>query len=203
MLVRRLSATCELLRQSVQCRAHGRLQLYVNPQATPFLHRTVHPTSFLARLLPQSQSPPHPALILALIPFLLPLSPSPALSTPERYRKILSKIETPARLHSQHALAVADSRLLDIVAANNIRTLACLEGARLLEAWGDGHGAVSLAWAAGLGKLSGVGEQFVAGSSIDSVKLERHRRLAAMRYKAALVEPPRTGREMGHRIHLL
>lgn len=73
----------------------------------------------------------------------------------------------------------------------------------MLEAWGDGHGAVSLAWATGLGKLSGVGEQLVAGNSVDAVKLERHRRLMEIRYKATLVEPPRTGRDLGHRIHLL
>jgi hypothetical protein len=180
----------------------ARLQLYANPQFSASLHRAVNPTSFLARLLPSSPSPPHPALILALIPLLLHLSPSSALSSPERCKTILARLDTPARLHAQHALAVADSRLIDIVAASNIRALACFENARLLEGWG-GNLSVSLAWAAGLAKLGGIGEQFVSGFEIDPKRVEKDERMRESRYKVMVVEPPKTAKELGQRINLL
>jgi len=112
------------------------------------------------------------------------------------------RLETPARLHAQHALAVADSRLIDIVAANNIRSMACFENARLLEGWG-GNASVSLAWAAGLAKLGGIGEQFVQGYEVEHGRLSKDKRLREARFRAVVVEPPKTAKELGQRIHLL
>ena len=144
------------------------------------------------------------------MPYLLPLSPSPTLSQPARVQTITARLETPARSHGQHALAVADRRLLDIIEANNIRSLTCYEGARLLEGWVEGSAAVSMAWAAGLGKLGGWGEPFATslsgGGMVGSSKArirEKDRKLAEMRYRGMLVEPPKDGPEWGQRVHLL
>jgi len=80
--------------------------------------------------------------------------------------------------------------------------MSCFENARLLEGWG-GNASIPLAWAAGLAKLGGIGEQFVEGYEVDRVRLLRDKRMREVRYKATVVEPPRTAKELGQRIHLL
>ena len=60
-----------------------------------------------------------------------------------------------------------------------------------------------MAWAAGLGKLGGVGLQWSEAPSARSEKLKREKNLREIRYKGTTVEPPKDGRELGERILLL
>ena len=144
--------------------------------------------------------------MLALMPYLLPLSPSPALSDPERCRKILTKIDTPARLHAQHALSVADPRIIDVIAANVIRCAYYIEQGRLLETLTEMGGTGIVAWAAGLGKLGGIGERFLPALPLDPTSIRRRERtekLKVVRWRGSIAEPPKNAKEYGQRIHLL
>ena len=180
-----------------------RLQLYVGPPSIPFLHRAVSPTALLSRLSSQSTSPPHPALLLSLIPFLLPLSLSNSLSSVFRSEQIISSLSAPNLAHSHAALSSADARIIDVVAASCIRGVRSYEGARFLEGWGTSTASTAMAWAAGLGKLGGVGESFVGGGVGRERKVEREKRLREIRHKGTVAEPPKNGKELGERIHLL
>jgi hypothetical protein len=61
-----------------------------------------------------------------------------------------------------------------------------------------------MAWAAGLGKLGGVGEAVIGSSGKErEEKVARERRLREIRPKGVVVEPPKTPQELGERIDLL
>lgn len=180
-----------------------RLQLYVGPPSIPHLHFAVPPSALLSRLSSHSTSPPHPALLLSLIPLLLPLSPSTLLSSSFRSEQIISNLSAPNLAHSHAALSSADARIIDIVAASCLSGIRSYQGARFLEGWGASTAPTAMAWAAGLGKLGGVGESFVGGGVARERKMAREKRLREIRYKGTVAEPPKNGKELGERIHLL
>ena len=74
---------------------------------------------------------------------------------------------------------------------------------RFLEGWGAAGNGTALAWAAGLGKLGGVGEGIVGGGAGYREKVERENRLRTVRRKSCLTGPPSDGREFGERVRLL
>jgi hypothetical protein len=75
---------------------------------------------------------------------------------------------------------------------------------RYLDGWAEASGGAAMAWAAGLGKLGGVGEGLVGGNSpVREERIARERRLREIRSKSTVVEPPRTPAELGQRIELL
>jgi hypothetical protein len=164
----------------------------------------INAATFKARLSPGSTSPPHSSLILSLLPFLLPLSPSRALSEPSRVSVLSTLLLAPARSLAAHAYAAADPRLLDVIAGNATRALHLYLGGRFLDGWAEASGGSAMAWAAGLGKLGGVGEAMVgSGGKERSEKVARERRLREIRPKGVVVEPPKTPQELGERIDLL
>ncbi len=101
------------------------------------------------------------------------------------------------------ALSTADARIIDIVAASCIRGLSSYLGARFLEGWGTASSATATSWAAGLGKLGGVGGRLVEASSGRTERVERETKLREIRRKGCLTEPPQDGKELGERILLL
>ncbi len=61
-----------------------------------------------------------------------------------------------------------------------------------------------MAWAAGLGKLGGVGQRYAGGvGSSRSERIEKEKRLRHIRRKGCIVEPPRDGKQYGERVNLL
>lgn len=179
------------------------LQLYIGPPSVPYLHYAVSPSALLSRLSSTSTSPPHPALVLSLIPFLLPISPCTALSTRARIEEITGSLASAARAHSYMALTAADNRLIDVVSASCIRGLTSYYAAHFLEGWGTASSGTSMAWAAGLGKLGGVGERFAQGGTGRSERVDREKKLRLIRRKGTIAPPPKDAKEYGERVFLL
>jgi hypothetical protein len=100
-------------------------------------------------------------------------------------------------------MSAPDGRLLDAAIGDAIRAMACYRQARFLEGWGEGARAAALAWAAGLGKLGGIGEQFAGPGPGREERVERERRYRLFAHKAQVIEPARTAAELGHRITVL
>ena len=117
-----------------------RLQLYVGPPSVPYLHYAVPPATFMSRLSSGSTSPPHPTLIYSILPFLLPISPSTALSSSPRQEQLSSLLQVHGRDQTSIALSTTDPRLLDVVAACTLSNRTTVHGARFLEGWGETSG---------------------------------------------------------------
>jgi len=101
------------------------------------------------------------------------------------------------------AMSAPDGRLLDAAIGDALRAMFCYRQARFMEGWGEGARAAALAWAAGLGKLGGVGERFTSGSEGRGERVELEMRLRSLVYKGQVVEPARDAAEHGRRIEIL
>ncbi|WWD17504.1 hypothetical protein CI109_101945 [Kwoniella shandongensis] len=175
------------------------IQLYVGPPSCAFLHPIIPPSTLVARLSPNSTSPIHACLLLSFIPFLLPLSPSPALQSPS----IPSLLLPHSRAQSVHAITVADPRFLDLLTANMIRGMTFYDQARFLEGWAETPASAGMIHATGLDKMGYVGERFLAEKS-DGWK-ERSAREKKMRLviqKGVIIPPPETVKEFEDRMNL-
>jgi hypothetical protein len=93
--------------------------------------------------------------------------------------------------------------LMDAAIGDGLRAMFCYRQARFMEGWGEGARAAALAWAAGLGKLGGVGERFGGGSEGREDRVGREMRLRSLFHKGQVVEPARDAAEHGRRIDIL
>lgn len=102
------------------------------------------------------------------------------------------------------AMSNPDGRLLDAIVADACRAMNCYRQARFLEGWGEGARAAALVWAAGLGKLGGVGARFV-NQSVETREetVKREQRVRSLVHKGQVVEPAKDAAELGHRINVL
>ena len=145
--------------------------------------------------------------MLSLLPMLLGLSPSTTLSDPVTASNISKRLETPARLHTLHAISVNDPRLMDIMIGTLGRTYSCFMNVRLLEGWTEQTSNVGLVWITGLGKLGGIGELLYGRGNDqkpgDERSIQIDRRLAEMKNRTQVFPPPRNAQEAGNRINLL
>lgn len=94
------------------------------------------------------------AVILSIIPDLLPLSPLSCLSSPDRVAQISPHLFAAARTHTSTALSASHPRQREIVAATVIRAQHFFLHASFVESWAEIGTAVALSWSAGLAKLS-------------------------------------------------
>jgi hypothetical protein len=101
------------------------------------------------------------------------------------------------------AMSAPDGRLLDAAIGDALRAMACYRRARFLEGWGEGARAAALVWAAGLGKLGGIAEQFVGGRSEQDEIIQHERRLRTLFHKGQVIEPAQDADELGRRIEIL
>ncbi|RXK36832.1 hypothetical protein M231_05916 [Tremella mesenterica] len=181
------------------------IQIYVTapPSAMLLLLDACPPQTLLHRLSPSSTDPPHPSLLLALLPFLLSASTSPALSADDHVDVISTHLVQSSRMHSLSALSMADGRLLDLVAADTIRGWGLFCRARFLDGISDLIGLAVRSWSAGLGKLGGTGARFVGGDDEWKVLVERNARIKTFRRKTAVHPPPNSATDLAARIKLL
>ncbi|ORX36884.1 hypothetical protein BD324DRAFT_627549 [Kockovaella imperatae] len=180
------------------------LSVYNKADMEPLLHLALSPAHLLRRLA--SSSSPHPSLLLSIIPFLLPHSPSSTLSSPEAVFNISKRLETPGRLHGLRAIYVVDARLLDVVIATAMRTYTCTAAARLLEGWTEHATNMSLVWTTGLGKMGGIREALGGGSArtikADEESRRKNEKLQILRSRSMLFPNPTSVEEAGDRIRL-
>lgn len=106
------------------------------------------------------------------------------------------------------AIANADPRLLDIIAANSIRARTLYSESRFLEGWAEAGSGAALCWSTGLGKLGGVGETLLSAGAGEnggamSENAIREQKLRVLRPKGVVVEQPKNLKELGARIDLL
>ena len=101
------------------------------------------------------------------------------------------------------AMSAPDGRLLDAAMGDALRAMFCYRQARFLEGWGEGARAAALAWAAGLGKLGGVGERFGGGAPGRRERVEKEMRLRTLFHKGQIIEPVNDPTEHGRRIEIL
>lgn len=168
-----------------------------------FLSDLIPVETLIARLTGRMKPRPQPSLLFSTISWLLPYSPSPDLSSPSRCEVINSILQLPARSHSMQAMSAPDGRLLDAAIGDAIRAMSCYRQARFLQGWGEGSRAAALAWAAGLGKLGGIGEQFVGPGPGREERVERERRYRSLARKGQVIAPAKDAAELGHRINVL
>ncbi|TXT03825.1 hypothetical protein VHUM_04346 [Vanrija humicola] len=182
------------------------IQLYSQPPPLRMMHWLMPPTTFFARINGHSQSPPpHPAFIAAIVVPLLTISPSPVLSSRATVAAVTDALMPPSRALAQHALTNLDPRLLDLVAAAALRSVTLAMTGRFVDSWNENATCVSLAWAAGLGKLGGVAESFVPSSSRPADRAQRvarERRLRHVRLKGQITAPPHSAQDVAERIQL-
>lgn len=101
--------------------------------------------------------------------------------------------------------------MLDVVIGDLIRANQLYQQSRFLAGWGEAASGGAFAWAAGLGKLGGVGEKFVdpqltstgAREVERKARLEREAKLRQVMFKGQTIEPPRTVQELANRIIIL
>ncbi|WVF71703.1 hypothetical protein IAT40_006511 [Kwoniella sp. CBS 6097] len=176
------------------------LQFYLGPTINPEMNMAISPSSLLSRLSNKVIRPIHPVLLLSILPLLCPLSRSPALSNPA----VAASLVPLARDCHIQAIASADSRLIDMIAATSLRAYWLVKQARLFEAWSESASMTGLVHAAGLAKLGSVGERFVRGIEVVGrrERVEREKVLRQVFKKGALVPAPESAAELGERIHL-
>lgn len=182
------------------------IQLFVNTSHAKLVQWLISPSYLWARLTGRGGSQPHPALLLALMPMLMPFSPSPILSNHQTISVVSDTTCVPSRALQQQALATLDPRVLDLVCAATLRSLALGAAGRFVDGWNENSTACSLVWATGIGKLGGVGEMFVSPEKrpVDrAARVERERRSRLVRAKGQIVPPPSDAQDVGERIRLL
>ncbi|KAL1405402.1 hypothetical protein Q8F55_009033 [Vanrija albida] len=182
------------------------IQLYSQPPPLRVMHWLMPPATFFARVNGHSPSPPpHPAFIAAIVPPLLTISPSPVLSSRATVLAVTDALMPPSRALAQHALTNLDPRLLDLVAAAALRSVILAMTGRFVDSWNENATCVSLAWAAGLGKLGGVAEAFVPSDSRPAdraQRVNREKRLRHVRLKGQITAPARNAQDVAERIQL-
>lgn len=180
----------------------------------PFLSSAVDAPKLLLRWtvgkVARDTPVPHPALILSIMPLLLPLSTSSALSDPERIKKIAAKLIAPYKFHYQHALTTSDPRQLDLIAASYILGMVRYLDGGLLEARTEIGLAVGLVWATGIGKLGMVGEDLTKNMGDKERQSFISRRIGtredlseAFVHGSTSIEPPMDIVEYDRRVKLL
>nr|XP_018263310.1 uncharacterized protein I303_04804 [Kwoniella dejecticola CBS 10117]OBR85468.1 hypothetical protein I303_04804 [Kwoniella dejecticola CBS 10117] len=176
------------------------LQLYVNPSASPsVLHTAISPQTLLSRLA-NKERPPHPALLLSLIPSLLPLSSSRNLQSPG----IPLVIQTHTKTLINNAITNSDPRIIDLIAACTVRAYGFYEQARYFEGWTEASLATSMVYASGLSKLGHVGEKLLNVDTADrKARIDREKKLRVVLGKGVALSPPVDRVELGERINLL
>lgn len=182
------------------------IQIFVNTPDTRLMHWLISPSYLWARLTGRGGSQPHPSFLLALMPMLMPFSPSAKLSNTKTISVVADTVCVPSRALQQQALATLDPRVLDLVCGATLRSLALGAAGRFVDGWNENSTACSLLWATGLGKLGGVGEMFVPSSKRPAdraVRLEREHRLRLVRTKGQIVPPPSDAADVAERIRLL
>jgi hypothetical protein len=140
------------------------------------------------------------------MPTLMPFSPNPTLSHHKTISIVTDTVCVPSRALQQQALSTLDPRVLDLVCAATLRSLALGSAGRFVDGWNENSTACSLLWATGLGKLGGVGEMFVAPEKRPAdraVRLHREIRSRLVRAKGQIVPPPSDAQDVGERIRLL
>ncbi|WRT66138.1 uncharacterized protein IL334_003091 [Kwoniella shivajii] len=176
------------------------IQLYVAGPSIPNLHDAISPSTLLSRLANKTDKPVHPTLLFSLLPFLIPLSPSPTLQDPS----ITSRLITHARAQHAQAITNPDHRILDLVAASTLRAYQSYTQAKYFEGWTETSSATGMTYASGLSKLGHVGERFVVNREIHGRKerLEKEKKLRLVLTKGMVVPPPQDKAELGERIRL-
>ncbi|WVW83652.1 hypothetical protein I302_105673 [Kwoniella bestiolae CBS 10118] len=178
------------------------IQLYVTPPSLPDIHAALSPTTLLRRLSDKTDRPIHPSLLLALIPYLLPLSPSKTLQSPA----IPILIQTHGKNLINLAITNSDPRMIDLIAACSLRSFWYYLESKYFEGWIECCVAIGMVRSAGLDKLGHVGEMFVSPEKYMNAehreRLEREKKCRFAFSKAVSVPPPRDRAELGERINL-
>ncbi|BEJ14876.1 hypothetical protein CspHIS471_0406430 [Cutaneotrichosporon sp. HIS471] len=181
------------------------IQVFISQSDAKLVHWLISPAYLWARLTGRGGSQPHPAFLLALMPVLLPYSPNPTLSHHKTISVVSDTVCVPSRALQQQALSTLDPRVLDLVCAATLRSLALAGGGRFVDGWNENSTACSLLWATGLGKLGGVGEMFVAPEKRPAdraMRLDREHRSRLVRAKGQIVPPPSDAQDVAERIRL-
>ncbi|TXT11617.1 uncharacterized protein COLE_02027 [Cutaneotrichosporon oleaginosum] len=181
------------------------IQMFVSQPQSNLVHWLISPSYLWARLTGRGGSQPHPAFLLALMPILLPFSPNPMLSHHKTISVVTDTVCVPSRALQQQALSTLDSRVLDLVCAATLRSLALSSAGRFVDGWNENSTACSLLWATGLGKLGGVGEMFVAPEKRPAdraIRVQRELRSRRVRAKGQIVPPPSDAQDVAERIRL-
>ncbi|WWC89543.1 uncharacterized protein L201_004467 [Kwoniella dendrophila CBS 6074] len=181
------------------------IQLYILPPSVPDIHAALSPSSLLSRLSNKTDRPIHPALLLSLIPFVLPLSPSKTLHHPN----IPIMLQQHGQKSIQQAISNSDSRMIDLIASCTIRSYGFYGEARFFEGWTESALATSMVYASGLSKLGHVGEKFVNPLNVNSNfqkmrkdRLEKEKKFRLVKSKGVAVPPPNDKAELAERIKL-
>ncbi|GMK57272.1 hypothetical protein CspeluHIS016_0401060 [Cutaneotrichosporon spelunceum] len=181
------------------------IQVFVSQTDSKLVHWLISPSYLWARLTGRGGSQPHPAFLLALMPTLMPFSPNATLSHYKTISAVTDTVCVPSRALQQQALSTLDPRVLDLVCAATLRSLALACAGRFVDGWNENSTACSLLWATGLGKLGGVGEMFVAPEKRPAdraMRLEREHGSRLVRAKGQIVPPPSDAQDVGERIRL-
>ena len=158
----------------------------------------------MERLQPTSPSPPHPSLVLAMVPMLMPLSPSPVL---RRTAAFMAPLEHLVSKYSQQGLSTLDHRLTDIIIARYLFSYHFFNQLRLLEGTSGVSSQTSLVWTTGLGKMRGLGEKLIdSPPPMDFAEISRRRKndkLVSLMPRNAVLPPPRDVKDYEQRVHIL
>lgn len=203
-IISHLSVSASTPRLPDRSLIEDRIMVYRNAGYIFFLSDLIPAEALTARLVGRTKPRPHPSLLLSVISWLLPYSSSPSLSAPDRFAQIYALLQPHARSQSMEAMVNPDGRLLDVIIADAARAMNCYRQARFLEGWGEGARAAALVWAAGLGKLGGVGARFV-DSAIEGREevIKKEKRLRSLVHKGQVIEPPKDATELGYQINVL
>lgn len=186
-----------------------RVTVYRNAGYIFFLSDLIPVDSLVTRLFRPNTGTtrPHPALLLSVINWLLPYSPSPtlALGSPAIY----AVLQPQAQLQSMQAMSNPDGRLLDVIVGDAARAMNCYRQARFLEGWGEGARVTALVCAAGLSKLGGVlptdyqRSRISGATDQETDAVERETQIRSLIHKGQVIEPAKTAAELGFRINVL
>lgn len=184
-----------------------RLQTYVKQPTTGY--QFLNPKTLLSRISPNSTSPLHPSLTLSLLSqtilHLPPLSP-PSSTDIASLSTLSAALIQPARTYAAEAFSSGDTRLLDVLTGQAIRSLTFFHQSRFLDGWVEISGCVSLATAYGLGKLGGVGQRFLEKEERSEEWDEKCRigdKSRSWQFRSMIIEPCKDKGEYMERIMLL
>jgi len=164
----------------------------------------VDPTYFFDRLSGAKGQPPHPAMVSAMIPNILVMSPSPALNNRETIAAVSDTLFPTSRALAQHALSNLDSRVIDLVTAAMLRCCGLSAMGRFVDGWNENSLACGLVWGTGIGKLGHVLGEFAPPELRSADRASRHsreERLRRIRGKGQIVPPPTDATDCVQRIH--
>ncbi|OCF60390.1 hypothetical protein L486_00023 [Kwoniella mangroviensis CBS 10435] len=177
------------------------IHLYVTPPSIPDIHAALSSTALLRRLSDKGDRPIHPSLLLALIPYLLPLSPSKTLHSPT----LPTLIQTHGKNLINLAITNSDPRVIDLATACVLRAFWYYTESKYFEGWMESSLAIGWIRSAGLDKLGYVGERYTSHQQMTperEARLERERKFRFAFSKPVSIPPPKDGAELGERINL-